>query len=80
MVLSWQELVFSFGSLLFAIALLPSVLDKDTEIPLFTSSATGITLITFSLSFLSLGMFYSAATNLLVSAMWIFIAIKRRIR
>lgn len=72
----WQDAVLTIGSLIFAIALLPSVLGKDK--PAFsTSITTAVVLAIFAFVYTTLSLWFSAATVLLTSLMWSVLAIQK---
>jgi hypothetical protein len=75
MIASWQDGVFTFGALVFIIALIPAVKGPNKP-PLSTSLVTGCTLGVFALTFASLDLWYSAATEAAVSALWLVVAVQ----
>lgn len=73
----WQDIVFTAGGIIFAILLIPILKDSDSKIPRLTSIPTTITLLIFSFTYITLGFYFSAATNLLTASCWAAISIWR---
>lgn len=69
----WQDLVFSTGSFLFVIALLPSIFSKDKP-PITTSIMTGSVLIIFAAAYTTLSLWLSASITLLTGILWLTLA------
>ena len=76
----WQDYWFAFAAMAFGAALIPSLLDPKTEVPRFTSIFTGGILVGGICAYLSLGMFWAAAGQILALIPWGIIAIWRPIR
>lgn len=72
----WQDIVFSIGQWIFIVALIPSVLSKDKP-ALSSSLLTGTVLAVFAVTYLSLSLWFSGATTILVSGMWFTLAIQK---
>jgi hypothetical protein len=66
---SWQDWVLSIGSLLFVIALLPSIFGKDKP-ALKTCVLTAIVMTAFSITYGSLGLWYTMFTSAIVTIEW----------
>jgi len=75
--MTWQDLVFSAGQLMFAIALFPA-LASPTKPPRFTCVLTGAVLIAFAGTFASLAFWWSATTSLTCGSLWLVLATQRR--
>ncbi len=75
--MTWQDLVFGAGQLLFAIALAPA-LASPTKPPRFTCVLTGAVLLVFAGTFASLGFWWSTSTSLACGALWIALSLQRR--
>jgi hypothetical protein len=73
---NWQDIVIAVGSLVFAIALLPSVLGKDKP-ALSTSIMTGTVLVVFMLVYATLDLWYATFTTFLAAALWITLAVQK---
>lgn len=69
--MKWTDLVFSLGSVVFIVGLLPAVLDSRTRIPLKTSLPTGAVLVVYGLTFALMGLWLSAASSLVTASMWL---------
>jgi hypothetical protein len=74
--MTWQDAVLAAGSIVFAIALIPS-LRSASKPHLNTSLITGAVLAAYVLTFATLGLWFAAATDALVSAMWFALAWQR---
>ncbi len=72
----WQDWVISIGQIVLAIALIPTIRSKDKP-PLSTGITTAIAIGTISLTFLTLGLWFSAATAGLASSGWFFISYQK---
>lgn len=69
----WQDSIFSIGSLIFAVALIPSILSKDKP-AIMTSFTTGSVLLVFSMAYFTLGLWVATFINGIVGAMWLYLA------
>ncbi|MDF2460727.1 MAG: hypothetical protein K0S68_130 [Candidatus Saccharibacteria bacterium] len=69
----WQDLVFTAGTIIFAVALIPSVLGKDKP-ALATSLSTGLVLVVFCFTYASLSLWFSAISVLATASMWLIMA------
>lgn len=69
----WQDYVMSVGQVLFIIALLPTIFDRNNKPPLSTSALTSSILFTFAFCFYTLGAKYSCVTSLGVAIVWAII-------
>jgi Ca2+-dependent lipid-binding protein len=65
----WQEAVFFLGSLIFAAALLPSVLGKDKP-AIQTSLTTGSVLLSFAIAYFTLALPFAAFITLVTVTLW----------
>lgn len=73
---NWQDIVLSIGSLVFVIALLPSVLGKDK--PAFsTSLMTGLVLTIFTATYATLSLKYTTVTTGVSAALWLVLAAQK---
>ena len=72
----WQDWVITLGSLIFVLALFPSVLGKDKP-ALSTSLMTGTVLVIFALVYLTLSLWTSAVTTFLTGTLWFILAIQK---
>ena len=75
----WQDIVIAIGSLIFAAALVPSVLSKDKP-ALWTSITTGFVLAVFTATYASLSLWYATFTTSLAALLWIVLAIQQLTR
>lgn len=72
----WQDFVFTIGNVIFIFALIPSITGKDKP-PVLTSLPSSIVLLTFSFAFATLGLWWSAFVTLIVSILWLILAIQK---
>jgi hypothetical protein len=72
----WQDAVFSVGSIVFAIALVPATLHKDKP-PLTTSIPTALVLGIFGLTYTTLNLWYSAATTAMTCLLWTILLVQK---
>lgn len=68
--MSWQDLVLTLGSGLFLLSLLPSLFGRHKP-SVWTSGATGVVLVGFTVAYSSLGLWGAAATAALTSLVWL---------
>ncbi len=72
----WQDLVFSIGSWIFIICIIPTIRGKQK--PEFsTSSITSIVLSIFALTYLTLGLWLSFVATVGTSICWGILAYQR---
>lgn len=74
--MNWQDYVLSAGSLVFAVALIPSITSKNKP-SIFTSSITVVVLLVFALVYLSLSLLFAAATVFVTSILWAVLAVQK---
>ncbi len=74
--MQWQDWIFSTGSIIFSIALVPSVLGKDKP-ALSTSLMTGTILAIYIVAYISLSLWFSAATSVLIAGTWFLLAYQK---
>jgi hypothetical protein len=72
----WQDIVLAVGSLLLAVALIPSLRSKDKP-ALATSLLTASCLAVFAVVYASLELWYSTTTTSLTSLLWFILAYQR---
>lgn len=73
----WQEAVFAVGSLLFSVALLPT-LRAPSKPALSTSLMTGSILLVFAFAYATLDLWYAAATGSVTAGIWLTLAWQAR--
>jgi hypothetical protein len=71
--MGWEEIVLSFGAIIFAIALIPSIISDDKP-DLRTSLTTGLVLLAFTAAYISLGLTFAAATVFITAGFWFTLA------
>ncbi len=65
----WQDLIFSVGSWIFIVSLIPTIRGKQKP-ELSTSVVTTIVLVFFAISYLTLGLLLSALATLGTATCW----------
>lgn len=74
--MQWQDLVFSIGNLVFAIALIPSLISKNK--PAFTTSfIIGLVLIAFAVAYASMNMWLSLVMVTISAGLWLILAYQK---
>lgn len=73
--MTWQDLVFSVGGILFMIALLPAL--WGSKPPKSTCAMTGATLTAFTLCYGTLGLTYACVTTALTSLLWFLLLVQQ---
>lgn len=76
--MNWHDTVFTVGTVIFILALIPMAWNVDTAVPLKSSLSTGLVLAAFAINLLSLGLYFSAAAEVVTASLWLFIAARRR--
>lgn len=71
----WQDYVFAAGSLIFIVALVPSVIGEHKP-EFWTSVLTSLVLLVFSITYWTLGLNFGAATTVLASNLWGVLALQ----
>jgi len=71
----WQDLIFSIGSIIFIIALIPTII-YGLKPPKLTSLPTALVLTLYSFTLYSLDLYWSAGLNLLTAILWYIIFIQ----
>ena len=74
--MSWQDIVFGGGNLVFAIALLPSIFSEHKP-ALSTSLVTSTVLMAFAVTYASLGLWAGMAMVALNGALWGVLAVQQ---
>ena len=73
----WQDWVFGIGTIIFSIALVPSVLGKEKP-AISTSLSTGITLMFFAFAQATLALWFACGASVLASVLWLTLAVQKR--
>lgn len=71
----WQDAVFTAGSIVFLIALIPTILGPSKPAA-STSAMTGTVLLLFAVTYLTLGLYLSAVTTSLTAAAWLTVLVQ----
>lgn len=74
MVSHWQDLVFTFGTVVFTIALIPALKRKQYP-PKSTCFITAPMLILYVVAEITLNLWFSALTTLISAMMWLTLGI-----
>lgn len=72
-----QDYVFTFGGVVFTVALIPALRDPQKP-PVRTSATTAVLLAMFAVTYASLDLWLSAATACVTCALWGVLALQRR--
>lgn len=72
----WQDAVLTVGSLIFAFALLPSVVGEHKP-SLWTSATTAVTLFVFAGVYFSLDLTFAMWTTTATASMWATLLVQR---
>ena len=76
MINHWQDIVFSLGSIVFGIALIPAIVEKQYP-PISTCIMTSIMIIMYSLADITLDLWFSAIAGIISATIWIMMGIKQ---
>lgn len=68
----WQDIVLTTGSVLFLLALIPTILGPTKPAP-FTSLLTGTVLLVFAGTYATLGLPFATVTTAATGAAWLVI-------
>lgn len=74
----WQDITFGAGSLIFSVALIPTAYDiwvGKVAINKYTAFLTVCVLLSFTIAYASLGLWYATETTMITAALWIYIGI-----
>ena len=74
--MAWQDYILTAGSILFIVALLPSVFSKDKP-ALKTSLLTGTILAIFAFTYASLSLWFTTITTALASITWFILVYQK---
>lgn len=72
----WQDTILAIGSLIFSIALIPSLISRHKP-ALITSLSTGLVLLVFSATYVSLSLWYAAGSSGLNAMLWLALAAQK---
>jgi hypothetical protein len=65
----WQDYVFTFGALVFSIALIPALRSNEKP-PIITSLPTATLLVAFAATYLTLHLWFSAIASFTNGIIW----------
>ncbi|OGL31134.1 hypothetical protein A3F37_02015 [Candidatus Saccharibacteria bacterium RIFCSPHIGHO2_12_FULL_41_12] len=77
--MSWQDYVFSLGSLVFTIALLPSVRSSDKP-HIKTSIITAVVLTIFAGAYFSMHFYWSATVTFANAIIWYILFLQKYVQ
>jgi hypothetical protein len=77
--MTWQDVLIGSEQVLFAVALVPSLL-SERKPHAVTSALTGLTLLAFAVAYASLDLVYSAAAALLCGVLWLVLLLQVLLR
>ena len=76
---TWQDIVLATGSLILAVALVPSLHSKDKP-ALLTSITTSSVLFVFAFAYATLSLWYAMVTTGFTAILWAILAVQKLIR
>jgi hypothetical protein len=77
--MQWQDVAITIGTVIFVIALVPSILSKDKPaVP--TSMMTGSVLVVFTVVYISLALWFSAIATGVTAILWYILALQVLLR
>lgn len=71
--MSWQDIVFSVGTVIFSVSLIFSIRSENKP-HLLTSFMTGSVMIVFVFTYFTLGLLFATVTALINAMMWYTLA------
>ena len=71
-----QDLIISIGQIIFIVALLPTIFNKDKP-PIKTSIPTGIILIVFAINFYTIELYYATMTSGINGIEWLILTYQK---
>ncbi len=72
----WRDAVFATGSIVFIVALIPTLRGRDKP-ALSTSLLTGGFLLAYALTYLTMDLWFSAVTTSALGASWLYLGYQR---
>ncbi len=69
---TWQDAILTLGTLVFLVALIPTLLGDAKPSPL-TSLLTGTVLLVFAATYLTLGLYFASITTAATGTVWLVI-------
>lgn len=72
----WQDAVFTLGSVLFTLALIPSVRSADKP-AVKTSLLTASVLYVFAVVYVTLGLYFTAFTTAATATLWAVLLVQK---
>lgn len=73
----WQDIILTAGSVIFLIALFPSLLNKKAKPAILTSLLTGLVLLVYAVVYASLSLWFSVITTVATAALWFTLATQK---
>ncbi|MCL5411436.1 MAG: hypothetical protein M1150_01685 [Patescibacteria group bacterium] len=74
--MSWQDFVLTGGSIIFILALIPTVLGKEKP-ALSTSVITGIVLLIYAFVQSTLSLWFTSVSSVVTGLVWLFLAFQK---
>lgn len=74
--MAWQDFILTAGSIIFIVALFPSVLGKDKP-AIKTSLLTGGVLVVYLVVYISLQLWFTTVTTVVLSPLWFLLAFQQ---
>lgn len=76
MIEHWQDLVFSIGSVIFTIALIPAIVKRRYP-PMSTCLLTSSMLIVYAITDATLNLWFSTIASIISAIIWTFMGVKQ---
>lgn len=76
----WQDILLAVCGIGFSIALLPTLINKKTQIPISSSLTTASLLSAMSVAFFSLELWLTFFANCATATIWYLLVIFRRVK
>jgi hypothetical protein len=73
--IDWQDLVLTVGTVIFLLALIPTILGSDKPAR-STSASTGSVLLVFAATYLTLNLYFAATVTALTAFAWLTIFVQ----
>ena len=73
----WQDIVLTIGQIIFIIALIPAIKNKQKP-PFLTNILNALVLFCFAIVYITLSLWYAAITTCIVAILWLVLSVQSR--
>lgn len=73
----WQDAVLTTGSVVFLLALFPSLRNEKAKPAMLTSVLTGWVLLVYAVVYASLSLWFSVITTVVTAILWFILAMQK---